>query len=111
MVSHCVLNNSSFFFFFLHTATSWKHLSWFNSSQCNVFFSLIFFNGYSIEVDKGRIHMTLVLNEACPGFLKNQTRSLSDVSSLGIVTLCGVRFHVREISLTQRHLSSICKAS
>lgn len=63
------------------------------------------------RLDEGHIYMTLVLNEACSGFLKTETRSLSDALSLGIVTLCGVRFHVREISLTQRHLSSICKAS
>lgn len=62
-------------------------------------------------LDEGHIYVTLVLNEACSGFLKTETRSLSDTFSPGIVTLCGVRFHVREISLTQRHLSSICKAS
>lgn len=54
--------------------------------------------------DEGQVYMTLVLNEACSGFFKTETGSLSDAFSLGIVTLCGVRFHVGDFLDTKASL-------
>lgn len=68
-----------------------------------IMFQYNFFGGYRNQT-KGISIWLWSLMRPVLSFSKTETGSLSDASSLGIVTLCGVRFHVRDFLDTKASL-------